>query len=86
MALASRCAYGLCMASIVLRIRLITGDQTDLTFDDPDSEDEQQLIDQVVATLAKDSGVLRCRHGERLIVVFGRGVATVEVSPRGAVL
>jgi hypothetical protein len=27
--------------------------------------------------LAEDNGVLRCRHGRRLIVLYGRGVATV---------
>jgi hypothetical protein len=32
------------------------------------------------------SGVLRCRHGERLVVLYARGVAAVEVAPRGAVL
>jgi len=43
-------------------------------------------VDRVVSILAKDDGVLRCRHGDRLIVLYGRGVATVEVAPRGAVL
>ncbi len=74
------------MASIVLRVRLTTGDQIDLRYEDPDLDGEEQLIDRVVAILAEDSGVLRCRHGDRLIVVYGRGVATFEVSPRGAVL
>ncbi len=31
-------------------------------------------------------GTLRCQHGDRLIVLYGRGVATVEIAPRGAVL
>ena len=74
------------MASIVLRVRLTTGDQTDLRYEDPAFEEEEDLIDRVVATLAEDSGSLRCRHGDRLIVVYGRAVATLEVSPRGAVL
>jgi hypothetical protein len=30
--------------------------------------------------------VLRTRHGGRLMVLYGRGVAAVEVAPRGAVL
>jgi hypothetical protein len=40
----------------------------------------------VVSTLSGASGVLRCRHGERLVVLYARGVAAVEVAPRGAVL
>jgi hypothetical protein len=30
--------------------------------------------------------VLRCRHGQRLVVLYAWGVAAVEVAPRGAVL
>lgn len=60
MALEIGSAYGACMASMVLRIRLTTGDQTDLRYEDPDLDDEDQLIEQVVAILAEDSGVLRC--------------------------
>jgi len=32
------------------------------------------------------SGVLRCRHGDRDLVLYARGVAAIEVAPRGAVL
>ena len=78
--------YGAGMASIVLRVRLVGGDQIDLTYEEPEIGDEAQLIEQAVAALAQDSGVLRCRHGNRLNVLFGRGVATLEVAPRGAVL
>lgn len=74
------------MASIVVRVRLTNGHQIDLTYEDPGVETEEELIDRVTATLAKDSGVLPCRHGDRLLVLYGRGVATVEVAPRGAVL
>ena len=74
------------MASIVLRVRLISGDNTDLTYEDPDIADEDSLVDRVISTLGSDSGCLRCRHGDRLIVLYGRSVATVELSPRGAVL
>ena len=74
------------MASIVLRVRLISGDNTDLTYEDPDIADEDSLVDRVISTLGSDSGYLRCRHGDRLIVLYGRSVATVELSPRGAVL
>lgn len=73
------------MASIVLRVRLIGGDHTDLTYEDS-VESEEALIEQVIASLSDDAGVLRCRHGDRLIALFARGVASVEVSPRGAIL
>lgn len=72
------------MAEIVLRVRLVSGDQLDVRFEDEGDEDE--VIDRVVETLAQDSGTLRSRHGGRLIVLYGRGVAAFEVAPRGAVL
>jgi hypothetical protein len=74
------------MAAIVLRIRLISGDVLDVRYDDPESSDEAAVIEHVVSTLADSSGVLRCSHGERLVIVYSRGVEAVEVSPRGAVL
>ena len=72
------------MSEIVLRVRLVSGDQLDVSFEDAGEEDE--VIDRVVETLAQDSGVLRARHGDRLMVLYGRGVAAVEMTPRGAVL
>jgi hypothetical protein len=74
------------MQAIVLRVRLISGDRMDVTYEADDEGSEDQIIDHVVSTLAKDSGVLRCRHGDRLLVLYARGVAAVEVAPRGAVL
>ena len=74
------------MATIVLRVRLIGGDRLDITYDEPDTADETELIERVISTLAGDSGVLRSRHGDRLVALFGRGVAAIEVAPRGAVL
>ena len=74
------------MATTVLRIRLIGGDRMDITYGDSDVSDEDELVEQVISTLAEDSGVLRSRHGNRLIVLYGRGVAAIEVAPRGAVL
>ena len=74
------------MATIVLRVRLVGGDHTDLTHDDPDQEDENALLDQVVAVLSTESGVLRCRHGDRMVALYSRGVASIELSPRGAIL
>ena len=74
------------MATIVLRVRLIGGDRLDITYDEPDTADETELIERVISTLAADSGVLRSRHGDRLVALFGRGVAAIGVAPRGAVL
>jgi hypothetical protein len=74
------------MLGIVIRVRLVNGDSTDVTYEDRDADSEDEVIDHVVATLADDTGVLRCRHGDRLVVLFARGVAAVEVAPRGAVL
>jgi len=74
------------MEPIVLRVRLVSGDSTDVTYEDRAAKREDQVIDNVVATLATDAGALRCRHGDRLVVLFGRGVAAVEVAPRGAIL
>jgi hypothetical protein len=74
------------MATTVLRIRLIGGDRIDITYDEPDVSDEDQLVEHVISTLAEDSGVLRSKHGDRLVVLYGRGVAAIEVAPRGAVL
>jgi len=74
------------MATVVLRVRLIGGDHIDVTYEGPGSTDENQVVDHVVGTLAQDGGVLRTRHGDRLVVLYGRGIAAVEVAPRGAVL
>ncbi|RZU54260.1 hypothetical protein EV385_6208 [Krasilnikovia cinnamomea] len=74
------------MATIVLRVRLTGGERMDITFEDADAVDDDDLVERAVSTLARDSGVLRCRHGDRLVVLFGRGVAAMEVAPRGAVL
>ena len=73
------------MAEIVLRVRLISGDRVDVTWVDPDAA-EAEAVEHVIATLAEDSGVLRSRHGDRLMVLYGRGVAAVEVAPRGAIV
>ncbi len=73
------------MAEIVLRVLLTGGDHIDVTFDEPTS-DADDVIEHIVSTLAQDSGLLRTRHGDRLVVLYGRGVAALEVSPRGPVL
>ena len=73
------------MAKIVLRVRLVGGDQLDVVYDDPASATDD-IVEHIISTLAQDGGALRCKHGGRLIVLYGRGVATVEVAPRGAVV
>ena len=73
------------MTEIVLRVRLISGEYLDVTYEAADGT-AGEAVDHVIASLASDSGTLRCRHGDRLIILYGRGVATVEVAPRGAVL
>jgi hypothetical protein len=84
--LASRASSVRNMEAIVLRVRLVSGDSIDVTYEDRDAGSEGEVIDHVVSTLSGASGVLRCRHGERLVVLYARGVAAVEVAPRGAVL
>jgi hypothetical protein len=74
------------MAEIVLRVRLTGGDHMDVTYDEPDTVDADEVIEHIISTLAQDSGVLHTRHGDRLVMLYGRGVAALEVSPRGAVL
>jgi hypothetical protein len=74
------------MAEIVLRIRLTGGQHMDLKYDEPDMGNVDDVIDHVISTLAEDSGVLRATHGDRLVALYGRGVAALEVAPRGAVL
>ncbi|BAL88110.1 hypothetical protein AMIS_28900 [Actinoplanes missouriensis 431] len=74
------------MASTVLRVRLIGGDRMDITYERPGMSGQDELIEHVIATLAEDTGALHCKHGERLIVLYGRGVAAIEVAPRGPVL
>ncbi len=74
------------MTNTVLRVRLIGGDRMDVTYEEPDTLDEDDLVESVISTLAEDSGVLRSKHGDRLVVLYGRGVAAIEVAPRGAVL
>jgi hypothetical protein len=73
------------MAEIVLRVRLIGGEHLDVTYDDTGGA-QDEVVDRVISALSEPNGILRCRHGGRLIVLYGRGVATVEVAPRGAVL
>jgi hypothetical protein len=74
------------MAGIVLRVRLIGGDHLDVGYEEPGTADADEVTEHVISALAQDSGLLRARHGDRLVVLFGRGVAAIEVAPRGAIL
>ena len=71
------------MATIVLRVRLIGGERMDLTYEEPEVAAEGDLIEHVLTTLAQDSGVLRSRHGDRLVVLYGRASLRSR-SPRAA--
>ena len=73
------------MAEIVLRVRLIGGEHLDVSYQ-ADEGTPSELAELAISTLAEDNGLLRCRHGGRLMVLYSRSVATVELSPRGAVL
>ncbi|QNN53780.1 hypothetical protein [Nocardioides mesophilus] len=74
------------MTSVVLRVRLVGGDSMDVVYEHAGTEPDGDVVDHVVTTLSGDSGALRCRHGDRLLVIYGRGVAALEVGPRGAIL
>jgi hypothetical protein len=74
------------MSAIQLRVRFVSGDLTDVTYESVDEGEQERLLEQVVSTLGQDTGALWCQHGDRVLVLFGRGIAALEVSPRGAVL
>jgi hypothetical protein len=74
------------MTGIVLRVRLTSGDQLDVTYEESEAVSDDEAIEHAIAALAENAGMLRCRHGDRLIVLYARGVSAVEVAPRGAVL
>jgi hypothetical protein len=72
------------MTQIVLRVRLIGGEHLDVTYEESEGTPDE-IVEQVISVLAEGNGVLRCRHGGRLVVLYGRGIATLEIAPRGAV-
>ena len=74
------------MASVVLRVRLTSGDHLDVTYEESAAADDDEVVEHAVAALASEGGMLRCRHGDRLLVLYARGVTAVEIAPRGAVL
>jgi len=74
------------MPPVVLRVRFTSGEHTDVTYDPVEPMQGPDVVDHVMQVLSSDTGVLRCQHGDRLLVLFARGVASIELSPRGAVL
>jgi hypothetical protein len=74
------------MAAIVLRVRLISGDHLDVVYEESDANEEDVVLQHAIETLQSDTGLLRCTHGDRLLLLYGRGVAALEVAPLGAVL
>lgn len=74
------------MTSIVLRVRLIAGDRLDVTYDEPETAEAVDVAEHAVVALAEPSGMIRVTHGDRTVVIYGRGVAAIELEPRGAVL
>ena len=72
--------------TVVLRVRFTSGDHTDVTYEPDEPIAEADVVDHVTKVLSSDNGVLQCYHGDRTLVLFARGVASVEMSPRGAVL
>ena len=62
------------MPSIVMRVRLTSGEHTDVHYEDRDAKDEAELVDRVLSVLSTDSGVLRCSHGDRLVMLFARAL------------
>ena len=74
------------MAQVVLRVRLIAGDRLDVTYEEDGITDADEVVEHAIAALSDGTGMIRARHGDRLVVVYGRGVAALEVAPRGAIL
>jgi hypothetical protein len=74
------------MAEIVLRVRLTSRDHLDVTYEEPGAAAADEVLEHAISALAEDTGLLRCKHGGRLLVLYGRGVVTLEMAPRGAVL
>jgi hypothetical protein len=74
------------MATVVLRVRLTGGDRLDVTYEEDGVDDPSKVLMHAIDTLAGDDGVLRAVHGGRMIVLYSRGVAALEVAPQGAVL
>lgn len=79
-------AYLAVTSAVELRVRFVSGDFVDVKYESAHAVELTEIMEEVVSTLAQDTGTLSCRHGDRVLVLFGRGVAALEISPRGAVL
>jgi hypothetical protein len=73
------------MTTIAFSVLLVGGDRADVTYEGPDHADADRVIEHVVSTLARDSGAVHCRRDSRLVVLFGRGVAAVEITEPASV-
>jgi hypothetical protein len=69
------------MATVAVLVHLVGGNLMEVTYEGPDHADADQIVDHVVSVLAQDSGVLHARHAGRAVVLYGRGVAAIEVPP-----
>ena len=74
------------MAKVVLRILLLSGSHLDVVYDEPGTPDAAEVGAHALELLDHEGTVLRAAHGGRVVAVYARGVAAVEVDPRGAVL
>jgi len=64
----------------------MAGDRLDVTYEEDGITDADEVVERAIAALSDDTGMIRARHGDRMVVVYGRGVAALEVAPRGAIL
>lgn len=51
----------------------------------PVPADVDELAEQVITALAADIGMIRARHGDWVVVLYGRGVPALQLAPHGAV-
>ena len=58
----------------------------DVTYEGAENNSEAELVEHVVRTLSADDGILRTERGNRLVVLYARGIAAIEVAPRGAII
>jgi hypothetical protein len=64
----------------------MSGDRLDVTYEEPDTANVVDVAEHAATALAEPSGMIRATHGDRSVVLYGRGVAAIEIEPRGAVL
>lgn len=74
------------MSNVVLRVKLVGSGQLDVVHDYAQIDDRTLLTEEAVSALTDPLAALRAGHGDRLMLLLGRGVGAVELAPRGAVL